>query len=106
MRTFHGLPFSPEEIECYRQQIFANLTQGLKYVIDALPDMGLTLSTDNATNMSLVTKVRDITESEPFPVSYLIPLRKLWHDPAVREAWKRRNEVALPEKCVGCSRRG
>jgi guanine nucleotide-binding protein subunit alpha, other len=101
MRTFHGLPFSPEEVECYRQQIFGNLTQGLKYVIDALPDMGLALSSDNKSNVGMVTKVRDIQESEPFPVSYLTPLRKLWQDPAVMEAWKRRNEVALPEKYVG-----
>jgi hypothetical protein len=33
----------PQETESFRQLVFDNLTRGLKYLLDALPDMGLAL---------------------------------------------------------------
>ncbi|KAJ7473932.1 G-protein alpha subunit-domain-containing protein [Mycena latifolia] len=43
MRLIHRVPFSPQETESFRQLVFDNLTRGLKYLLDALPDMALEL---------------------------------------------------------------
>ncbi|KAJ7159795.1 heterotrimeric G-protein alpha subunit, GPA2-like protein [Mycena filopes] len=43
MRLIHKVPFSVQETESFRQLVFDNLTRGLKYLLDALPDMGLAL---------------------------------------------------------------
>ncbi|KAJ7362800.1 heterotrimeric G-protein alpha subunit, GPA2-like protein [Mycena albidolilacea] len=43
MRLIHRVPFSPQETESFRQLVFDNLTRGLKYLLDALPDMELEL---------------------------------------------------------------
>ncbi|KAF8214278.1 guanine nucleotide-binding protein alpha-2 subunit [Mycena galopus ATCC 62051] len=43
MRLIHKKPFSPQEVESFRQLVFENLTRGMEYLIDALPDMMLEL---------------------------------------------------------------
>ncbi|KAJ6568483.1 heterotrimeric G-protein alpha subunit, GPA2-like protein [Mycena capillaripes] len=43
MRLIHKVPFSAQETESFRQLVFENLTRGLKYLLDALPDMQLEL---------------------------------------------------------------
>ncbi|KAJ7789440.1 heterotrimeric G-protein alpha subunit, GPA2-like protein [Mycena olivaceomarginata] len=43
MRLIHRVPFSSQETESFRQLVFDNLTRGLKYLLDALPDMELEL---------------------------------------------------------------
>ncbi|KAF8177581.1 heterotrimeric G protein alpha subunit 4 [Mycena galopus ATCC 62051] len=43
MRLIHRVSYPPQETESFRKLVFANLTQGLKYLLDALPDMMLEL---------------------------------------------------------------
>jgi guanine nucleotide-binding protein subunit alpha len=98
MRLIHNVPFSSQEIETFRQSIFSNLTLGMKYMLEAMDDITLKLSEDNMDHMSLIENAADLRDEEPFPMSYLEPLRSLWNDPKVQEMWRRRNESALPEK--------
>ena len=46
MRLIHDVNFSPQEVEFYRQLVFSNVTQGMKQLLDALPDMDLSPSDD------------------------------------------------------------
>jgi guanine nucleotide-binding protein subunit alpha len=96
----HRVPFSPQEVESYRQLVFNNLTHGLKYLLDAMTDMDLKLKEENIPHVELIENATDIRDGEPFPSSYLEPLSALWNDPNVRRAWARGNEAALPEKYV------
>lgn len=98
MRLIHRVPFSPQEIESYRQLVFNNITHGLKYLLDAMEDMNLEVSEDNAPSVQLVEDAQDLRDGQPFPTEYLEPLRKLWEDTNVQKAWDRGNEAALPEK--------
>ncbi|KAH9487347.1 Guanine nucleotide-binding protein alpha-2 subunit [Psilocybe cubensis] len=100
MRLIHKVPFSAQEIEHYRQLVFDNLTRGLRYLLDAMEDMELTVSDENLPHLELIDGVRDIRDGEPFPVAYYVPLKSLWSDPNVQKAWARGNEAALPEKQV------
>ena len=100
MRLIHKVPFSPAEIEHYRQLVFDNITRGLRYLLDAMEDMELKVSEENEKHLELIDGVRDIKDGEPFPTTYYEPLRSLWADENVQKAWSRGNEAALPEKCV------
>jgi len=97
MRLIHKLPFTPQEIESYRQLVFNNLTHGLRYVLDAMEDMELEVSDDNAKYVQLIEDASDIRDGEPFPMTYYAPLKSLWTDPEVVKAYSRGNEAALPE---------
>ena len=100
MRLIHQVPFSPGEIESYRRLVFNNLTTGMNYVFEAMEDMGLEIAEDNLSYMELIQNARDIREHEPFPVAYYEPLKALWADNGVQQAYGRGNEAALPEKCA------
>lgn len=100
MRLIHKLPFSPSEIEHYRQLVFDNLTRGLRYVLDAMEDMELQVAEENLGYLELIDGVRDAGDGEPFPREYYEPLKILWEDPNVQKAFERGNEAALPEKYV------
>ncbi|KAF7339004.1 Guanine nucleotide-binding protein alpha-2 subunit [Mycena venus] len=127
MRLIHKVPFSAQETESFRQLVFDNLTRGLKYLLDALPDMGLELpesytDVDPETgygskkgeggseldeegvkgegignDVALVEHAEDLRDGEPFPLRYYGPLSRLWGEEVVRTAWNRGNEAAVPE---------
>ena len=103
MRLIHKVPFAPHEIESYRQLVFDNLTQGMKYLLDAMADMDLKVSAGNIQYLEVIENARDIRDSEPFPITYYQPLKSLWEDPSAQKAWERGNEAALPEKYVHVS---
>ena len=98
MRLIHKVPFSPQEIENYRQLVFNNLTFGLRYVLEAMEDMELEVADDNVKHLEMMTEITDLSDGEPFPVHYLEPLKVLWADVNVQKAYSRGNEAALPEK--------
>lgn len=98
MRLIHKVPFSPQEIESYRQLTFDNLTRGLKYLLDAMEDMELRISEDNEQYVQMISEARDIRDGEPFPMTFYGPLKSLWEDENVQKANARGNEAALPEK--------
>ena len=98
MRLLHNVPFSPEEIENYRQLVFNNITFGLRYILKAMEDMELEVADDNAKYLEMIAEVTDLPSGEPFPAHLLEPLKVLWADANVQAAWSRGNEVALLEK--------
>ncbi|KAH9836650.1 heterotrimeric G protein alpha subunit 4 [Rhodofomes roseus] len=100
MRLIHRVPFSPQEVESYRQLVFNNLTHGMKYVVDAMEDMELSVLPDNEDNVQMVIDAADLKDGEPFPTEYYEPLKTLWEDPNIQKAWERGNEAALPDNLV------
>ncbi|KAJ7462946.1 heterotrimeric G-protein alpha subunit, GPA2-like protein [Mycena latifolia] len=94
MRLIHRMPFSGRELRSYRQLVFDNLMHGLKYLLDALPDMDLKLPWPD---VELIESAPNLYDREPFPLEYLGPLQRLWDEEVVGIAWARRNEIALQE---------
>ncbi|KAL4256002.1 P-loop containing nucleoside triphosphate hydrolase [Pleurotus pulmonarius] len=104
MRLIHSVPFTPQEIETYRQLIFMNLTNGMGAVLEAMIDMHLTVSEDNLPHSELILKAMDegtdIRDGQPYPQEYLHPLEELWKDEMVQNAIARGNEAAIPENLL------
>jgi len=97
MRLIHRVPFSSQEVESFRQLIFNNLTHGLKYVLDSMEDMQLAVSPENTEHIELIETANDLRDGEVFPPDFYEPLKQLWNDRGVQQAWERGNEAALPE---------
>ncbi|KAI0271682.1 heterotrimeric G protein alpha subunit 4 [Gloeopeniophorella convolvens] len=97
MRLIHRVPFSTQEVESFRQLIFNNLTHGLKYVLDSMEDMELEVSPEHLDYTGLIESASDLRDGEAFPNTFHEPLRALWNDKGVQQAWDRGNEAALPE---------
>jgi guanine nucleotide-binding protein subunit alpha len=100
MRLIHHLAFTPNEIEFFRQLVFANLTYGLKCVLDAADELDLALPPALAPARRLMDAAPDIGDGVPFPPEYHAALAQLWADATVQTAVARGNAFALPEKCV------
>lgn len=100
MRLIHHVPFTPTELEHYRHLIFGNITQGMKLLLDAMDDFGIKLPEVHMEYRELFDEFPDLKDGEPYPVSYLEPLKALWADENVRIGYERGNEVALPDKYV------
>jgi len=97
MRLIHRVPFSPEEIENYRQLVFNNLTTGMTYVLEAMEDMGLEVAEENLPHIDTIRNAHDTQPYQPFPRMYHESLKSLWEDKAIQKTYKRGNEAALPE---------
>ncbi|KAH6903452.1 guanine nucleotide binding protein, alpha subunit [Coprinopsis sp. MPI-PUGE-AT-0042] len=97
MRLIHKVPFSPQEIESYRQLVFENLTRGMSYLLEAMLDMELEVEEKNQQYIEVITDARDLRDKEPFPMDFYEPLKALWQDSIVQKAWQRGNEAALPD---------
>ncbi|KAF7290462.1 hypothetical protein MKEN_01500700 [Mycena kentingensis (nom. inval.)] len=114
MRLIHKVPFSVQassppytpfsasrrekETEFYRQLVFDNLTRGLKYILEVLPDLDLPPPPEElAPDVALIEDATDLGEGEVFPEEYLEPLQRLWTCDVIQQAWRRGNEAALPE---------
>jgi len=100
MRLIHRIPFDAREIEGYRQLVFNNITQGMQALLESMEDMDLKVSEENQDYVELIENAPDIRDGEPFPKSFYEPLRSLWVDKHVQQAWVRGNEAALPENLL------
>ncbi|KAF9527910.1 heterotrimeric G-protein alpha subunit, GPA2-like protein [Crepidotus variabilis] len=97
MRLIHKMPFSTTEIEEFRQLVFDNLTRGLRYVLDAMQDMELSVEKEHIPYVELVDNARDLRDGESFPAEYHEALKSLWQDGNLQKTMERGNEAALPE---------
>ncbi|KAF8508763.1 heterotrimeric G protein alpha subunit 4 [Gautieria morchelliformis] len=97
MRLIHKVPFTPQEIETYRQLVFNNITHGLQIVLEAMEDLELKVAEENQAHVEMILDAPDLADGDPFPIRYKDPLQALWKDPGVVRAIERSNEAALPE---------
>lgn len=63
-----------------------------------MEDMQLVVSPENGEHVELIESANDLRDGEVFPPHFYEPLKQLWNDRGVQQAWERGNEAALPEK--------
>lgn len=77
MRLIHHNPFSPQQVEYYRQLVFNSFTHGLKYLLDSMEDMDLVVSPENVLYIELIEGANDLHDGEIFYLHFYQPLRQL-----------------------------
>ncbi|RUS16043.1 hypothetical protein BC937DRAFT_91667 [Endogone sp. FLAS-F59071] len=115
MRLIHAAGFSAAERESFRIVVFSNVMQSMQTILEAMEYLRIPLSesanmsTDSPFRMPhsylhffviqpyivLFSEYPTITKGKPYPDSYLRPLRSLWQDGGVQEAFRRGNTFAL-----------
>jgi guanine nucleotide-binding protein subunit alpha len=100
MRIIYNVPFFRQEIESWRQLAFENVLHGMRYLVDSLPDLDLSLPATLSSAEKTINKGKDlyIHEGDTFPEEYLGAITALWNDSTVQTAVRRGGENALPEK--------
>ena len=66
MRLIHKVPFSPQEIENYRQLVFNNLTHGLQSLLEAMEDMNLEVTEENVQHIPMIEEAPDIRDAQKY----------------------------------------
>lgn len=103
MRLIHDVHFSPQEFEFYRQLVFNNITHGMKQLLETLPYLDLEVPQELEPDAELLEDPPDVKDGQPFPTTYLEPLRRLWQNETVRKGWLD-GKAAVPDKCADLSR--
>jgi guanine nucleotide-binding protein subunit alpha len=118
MRVINSIPFTPAEIETYRQLIFANIVEGLRVLYTVIEDEGIECSeetivcrvacialtyvrTDASTQkaFSNIMEVHEIKDDEVYPAEYRAIFERVWNDSDVQKVILGQ-QVGLPDKYV------
>lgn len=93
-------PLSQQEVEFYRRQIFQDIIIGVKALLDAFKRMDLHMSEEFRRNCQFLSdfKPSDLMHGSPFPQDYCEPLKTLWGENIIQEAYKRCREEGLSDK--------
>ncbi|KAF8886614.1 heterotrimeric G-protein alpha subunit, GPA1-like protein [Gymnopilus junonius] len=92
--------YSTSEREAYKDTIYSNAIQAMKFILEAIPELGLTLAPSNNTSSATILSLPSQVEYSVLPHNIAEALRSLWGDLAVQQAVRRSNEFNLNESAV------
>ncbi|KAJ6537928.1 G protein alpha-subunit [Mycena capillaripes] len=99
IRLLHDGGYSTGERAAYKEIIFTNIVQEMRAVLEALPQLDISLAPQNdahrAAILSLPAQIDDV-----LPSDIADAIRGLWRDPGVKEAVRRRREFLLNDDVI------
>ncbi|KAJ6486033.1 G protein alpha-subunit [Mycena vulgaris] len=100
LKLFHSPELTDRERVAYKEVIFSNITQYMCAVLEAMPALEISLSPMNDARTATILSHPELYEADVLPHDVADGIRGLWHDPRVKEAVRRSNELQLSEKAV------
>lgn len=117
MKLIHHGGYNDQERESYKEIIFSNTIQSMRYVIDlsfsltpklislsaildALPQLDLALAPQNDARRATILALPMQIEVDVLPRDVADAIRSLWKDPGVKEAVRRSREFQLNDSAV------
>ncbi|KAM3587246.1 hypothetical protein VKS41_002282 [Umbelopsis sp. WA50703] len=101
MRLIHAAGFSASEKEAYRIVIFDNIVSSMQTMLEAMDILKIEM--ENQNNMAHIPLFQDfpvIKKGQPYPDAYRGPLKQLWHDKGVQQAYEKGNTFALNDNVI------
>lgn len=95
MKLIHDGGYSPAERDTYKEIIFSNVVQSMRAVLEALPNLNLSLAPNNESNKDYILSLPFQVEAEILPPTIATSVQALLEDPSVREAVHRSSEYQL-----------
>ncbi|ORZ10395.1 guanine nucleotide binding protein, alpha subunit [Absidia repens] len=96
MRLIHAAGFDTAERESFRHTVFDNITSTMQAVLEAMDALEINFQDRQLEEcLYLFDRPPAIKKGEPYPLDYLIPLKKMWEDEGVQDACKQGNSFAL-----------
>jgi len=101
MKVIHGIGFAPYEVEHYRQQVFMNLWDAMRFCLEAMQELNIRLEIDtNRDHLYLFEETPHLVDQAEFPQQYLQPMKDLWADAGVQSVARRSSECILPDSLL------
>ncbi|KAI9491631.1 guanine nucleotide-binding protein alpha-2 subunit [Zychaea mexicana] len=102
MKLINASGFDASERESFRMIVFSNvinIMQTLLEVIDQL-NIPLELETSQEDAELIMQDTPALSKAQPYPATYLDPLKRLWSDPGIQKACKHGNDFALHDNVL------
>ncbi|GAA6028736.1 hypothetical protein JCM8097_007369 [Rhodosporidiobolus ruineniae] len=97
-QVIHLSGFTSSEAESYRQQIFANVRDGMKACFALMDELEADFTdTSLSEKRGQVEALGDLREGQPFPPELLPTLKAFWKDTGLETAIMRGDESTIPE---------
>ncbi|CAO3596737.1 unnamed protein product [Absidia cylindrospora] len=98
MRLIYTSGFDAAERESFRHTVFSNITSTIQTVLEAMNTLQVKFDDSQLEEyVQLFDQPPGLKKGEPYPVNYLVPLKKLWADDGVQRVCKQGNTFALHE---------
>jgi len=100
MKLIHHGGYTEQERESYKEIIFSNTIQSMRAILEAMPQLDISLSLQNDARRAVILSLPPQIESDVLPGDVADAVRGLWRDPGVREAVNRSREFQLNDSAV------
>ncbi|KAK0462408.1 heterotrimeric G-protein alpha subunit, GPA1-like protein [Desarmillaria tabescens] len=100
MKLIHHGGYNDQERDSYKEIIFSNTIQSMRAILDAMPQLDLSLSPQNDARRATIVALPGQLETDVLPRDVADAIRSLWRDPGVREAVRRSREFQLNDSAV------
>ncbi|KAK0194817.1 heterotrimeric G protein alpha subunit B [Armillaria mellea] len=100
MKLIHHGGYNDQERDSYKEIIFSNTIQSMRAILEAMPQLDLSLSPQNDARRAIVLALPGQLETDVLPRDVVDAIRSLWRDTGVREAVRRSREFQLNDSAV------
>ncbi|KAF9050580.1 G protein alpha-subunit [Panaeolus papilionaceus] len=100
MKLIHHGGYNDSERESYKEIIFSNTVQSMRAILEAMPQLDLSLSPSNDARRATVLSLPPQIEGETLPRDVGDAIRNLWRDPAIQTAVSRAREFQLNDSAT------
>ncbi|KAI0249627.1 heterotrimeric G protein alpha subunit B [Lactifluus subvellereus] len=100
MKLIHHGGYTEQERESYKEIIFSNTIQSMRAILEAMPQLDISLSPQNDARRAVILSLPPQIESDILPGDVADAVKGLWRDPGVREAVNRSREFQLNDSAV------
>lgn len=101
MKILHTSGFSKQELASFRPVVFNNTLTSMKGLVQALEFLELSLLPENKERGEFFIQVNPV-EIEEFTEQMAEDIKILWADPAIQEAYEKRNQFQLMDSAAFC----
>jgi len=95
MKLIHHGGYNDQERDSYKEIIFSNTIQSMRAILEAMPNLELSLQPQNDARRAAIMNLPVQIEADSLPRDVSDSIRGLWSDPAVMEAVSRAREFQL-----------
>ncbi|KAI6121804.1 G protein alpha-subunit [Pisolithus sp. B1] len=100
MKLIHHGGYNDSERDSYKEIIFSNTIQSMRAILEAMPQLDISLSPQNDARRAVILALPIQIEGDLLPRDVADAIRGLWKDPGVKEAVRRSREFQLNDSAV------
>lgn len=100
MKLIHHGGYNEHERDSYKEIIFSNTIQSMRAILEAMPQLDISLSPQNDARRAVILALPMQIEADVLPRDVTDAVRGLWRDSGVKEAVRRSREFQLNDSAV------